>query len=246
MVPVDDLKGRVALVTGASRGIGRGIALELAHTGARVVVNYRREEAKAEEVATAIRNGGGVALVVQADVGNSRDVQRLVKTAAAELGSIGILVNNAGIARPQRMDEITEQDWDETVDTNLKSCFLVTQAVLPGMREQRWGRIVNLSSVAAHVGGVVGAHYAASKAGMLGLTHYLANTFVKDGITANAISPALIESDMVSSNPNARPDRIPAGRFGQPDEVAAVVVMLARNGYITGQTIHINGGWYMN
>jgi 3-oxoacyl-[acyl-carrier protein] reductase len=245
MVPVDDLEGRVALVTGASRGIGRGIALELAHTGARIVVNYRREEAKAEEVATAIRNGGGIALVVQADVGNSRDVQRLVETAAAELGSIGILVNNAGIARPQRMDEITEQDWDETVDTNLKSCFLVTQAVLPGMREQRWGRIVNLSSVAAHVGGVVGAHYAASKAGMLGLTHYLANTFVKDGITANAISPALIESDMVSSNPNARPDRIPVGRFGQPDEVAAVVAMLARNGYITGQTIHVNGGWYM-
>ena len=242
---MDSLSGRVALVTGASRGIGRAVAIALAKAGASVIVNCRREQVKAEEVARAIRGTGGKALVVPADVGNAQDVVRMVETAQADLGPISILVNNAGIARPQPIDQITEQDWDEIVDTNLKSCFLVTQAVLPGMRAQQWGRIVNLSSVAAHVGGVVGAHYAASKAGMLGLTHYVANTFVKDGITANAISPALIESDMVMSNPNAKPDRTPVGRFGKPDEVADVVVMLARNGYITGQTIQVNGGWYM-
>jgi len=242
---VDDLGGRVALVTGASRGIGRAVAIALARAGAKVAVNYRREQAKAEEVAGAIRAGGGTALVVRADVANAQDVARMVDAARAGLGTIGILVNNAGIARPQPVEQITEQDWDDIVDTNLKSCFLVTQAVLRGMRAQRWGRILNVSSVAAHVGGVVGAHYAASKAGMLGLTHYVANTFVKEGITANAISPALIESDMVTSNPNAKPDRIPVGRFGKPEEVADVVVMLARNGYITGQTIQVNGGWYM-
>jgi 3-oxoacyl-[acyl-carrier protein] reductase len=127
----------------------------------------------------------------------------------------------------------------------LKSCFLVTQAVLPGMRARRWGRIVNLSSVAAHVGGVVGAHYAASKAGMLGLTHFYASRLAKEGITANAISPALIETEMVTANVNATSERIPIGRFGAVEEVADVAVMLARNGYITGQTLHVNGGWYM-
>ena len=242
---MDNLDGNVALVTGASRGIGRAVAIALAQAGASVVLNYRRQQVKAEEAANAIRAAGGTALVVRADVANAQDVARMVDAARAGLGTIGILVNNAGIARPQPVEQITEQDWDDIVDTNLKSCFLVTQAVLPGMRAQRWGRIVNLSSVAAHVGGVVGAHYAASKAGMLGLTHYIANTFVKEGITANAISPALIESDMVTSNPNAKPDRIPVGRFGKPEEVADVVVMLARNGYITGQTIQVNGGWYM-
>jgi 3-oxoacyl-[acyl-carrier protein] reductase len=144
------------------------------------------------------------------------------------------------------LEEITEADWDEVVDTNLKSCFLLTQAVLPGMRARRWGRIINISSVAAQVGGVVGPHYAASKAGMHGLTHFYASRLAKEGITANSIAPALIETDMVTSNPNATPDRIPVGRFGTPDEVAAVAVMLARNPYITGQTINVNGGWHMS
>jgi 3-oxoacyl-[acyl-carrier protein] reductase len=129
---------------------------------------------------------------------------------------------------------------------NLKSCFLVTQAVLPGMRARRWGRIINVSSVAAHVGGVVGAHYAASKAGMLGLTHYYASRLAREGITVNAISPALIETEMVTSNPHAVPDRIPLGRFGEEAEVADAALMLARKGYITGQTLHVNGGWYMS
>ena len=177
---------------------------------------------------------------------SSSDVDRLVDAVRSELGPIDILVNNAGIARVQGIEEITEKDWDELIAVNLKSCFLVTQAVLPDMRARRWGRIINLSSVAAHVGGVVGAHYAASKAGMLGLTHFYASRLAREGITVNAISPALIETEMVTANLNATPDRIPVGRFGECDEVAEAALMLARNGYITGQTLHVNGGWYMS
>ena len=162
------------------------------------------------------------------------------------LGPVDILVNNAGIARVQGIEEITEKDWDELIAVNLKSCFLMTQAVLPDMRARRWGRIINLSSVAAHVGGVVGAHYAASKAGMLGLTHFYASRLAREGITVNAISPALIETEMVTANLNATPDRIPVGRFGGCDEVAEAALMLAGNAYITGQTLHVNGGWYMS
>jgi 3-oxoacyl-[acyl-carrier protein] reductase len=157
---------------------------------------------------------------------------------------VEILVNNAGIARPQPIEEITERDWNELIATNLTSCFLVSQAALPGMRARRWGRIINVSSVAAQVGGVVGPHCAASKAGMHGLTHFYAQALAKEGITANTVAPALIETEMVTANLNARPDRIPIGRFGRTDECAEVAVMLARNGYITGQTINVNGGWY--
>ena len=162
------------------------------------------------------------------------------------LGSANILVNNAGIARPKKIEDITETDWDELVDVNLKSAFLVTQAVLPKMRSARWGRIINVSSVAAQIGGVVGPHYAASKAGMIGLTHSYAHLLAKEGITVNTVAPALIETEMVTSNLNAKPDLIPVGRFGDVDEVAQVVVMLATNRYITGQTINVNGGWYMS
>jgi len=243
---MDDLTGRVALVTGASRGIVRAIALALAQAGAGIAVNYRTQRTEAESVARTICDLGRRALAVEADVAQPEHVRRLITTVRAELGAIDILVNNAGIARPQKIEDITERDWDDLLDTNLKSSFMVTQAVLPEMRGRRWGRIINISSVAAHVGGVVGPHYAASKAGMLGLTHYYAHALVKEGITANAISPALIETDMVRSNLNAKPDRIPVGRFGHADEVAGVVVLLARNPYITGQTIHVNGGWYMS
>jgi 3-oxoacyl-[acyl-carrier protein] reductase len=155
-------------------------------------------------------------------------------------------VNNSGITRPQPLDEITEKDWDELLDTNLKSMFLVTQQVLPGMRARHWGRIINLSSVAAQTGGVVGPHYASSKAGILGLTHSYAALLSKEGITVNAIAPALIYTEMVAVNPKARADLIPVGRFGAVEEVADVAVMLARNGYITGQTINVNGGWYFS
>jgi len=163
-----------------------------------------------------------------------------------ELGPISILVNNAGISRSQPLDQITERDWDEILTVNLKSMFLTCQAVLPGMRQRRWGRIINLSSVAAQLGGVVGPHYAASKAGCLGLTHSYAALLAKEGITVNAIAPALIETEMVTRNLKATPERIPMGRFGKIEEVAEVAVMLAGNGYITGQTINVNGGWYMS
>jgi 3-oxoacyl-[acyl-carrier protein] reductase len=242
---VDDLNGRVGLVTGSSRGIGRAIALALAEAGADIVLNFRKRSAEAKNVEEQIHRLERRCISIQADVSSASDVGQLIKRGEDKLGPVDILVNNAGISRPQAIEEIIEQDWDEVVTTNLKSCFLVTQAVLPGMRARKWGRIVNLSSVAAQVGGVVGPHYAASKAGMLGLTHFYAQRLAQEGVTVNAIAPALIETEMVTSNPNARPDRIPVGRYGSVDEVAGVAVMLARNGYMNGQTINVNGGWYM-
>lgn len=243
---MDDLTGKVALVTGSSRGIGRAIAVALARAGVDVAVNYLHRAAEARAVEAEIVQLQRRCICIQADVSAARDVERLVREVQEQLGPIDILVNNAGTSRPQPIEQITERDWDEVVDANLKSCFLVTQAALPGMRARRWGRIINLSSVAAQTGGVVGPHYAASKAGIHGMTHFFAQRLAKEGITANAIAPALIETEMVTANPNARPDLIPVGRFGLPDEVADVALMLARNGYITGQTINVNGGWFMS
>jgi 3-oxoacyl-[acyl-carrier protein] reductase len=243
---MENLTGKIALVTGASLGIGRAIAEAFAKAGVDVAVNYFRHQAEAEEACASIRRSGRRALAVQADVSKSAEVMRLVKTVEEGLGPIDILVNNSGITRPQPLEEIREEDWDELINVNLKSAFLVTQQVAPGMRARRWGRIINLSSVAAHTGGVVGPHYAASKAGILGLTHSYANLLVREGITVNAIAPALIYTQMVAANPRARADLIPLGRFGQVQEVADVAVMLAGNGYITGQTINVDGGWYMS
>jgi 3-oxoacyl-[acyl-carrier protein] reductase len=238
------LGSRVALVTGASRGIGEAIALALAEAGAAVAVNYKSRAADADAVRDRIRALGRRSIAIAADVSLAADVQRLVGEVRSGLGPIDVLVNNAGIARAQKLDEITEADWDQIIDGNLKSCFLVTQAVLPDMRSRRFGRIINLSSVAAQIGGVISPQYAASKAGMLGMTRYYARHLAREGITVNAIAPAQIETDMVTSNPNARPDLIPVGRFGSVDEVSDVAVMLAGNGYITGQTINVNGGWF--
>lgn len=243
---MNDLKGRVALVTGSSRGIGRAIALALAEAGADVVVNFLRRAAEAQTVELQIRQLSRRCVSIQADVSLVGEVERLIKNGANQLGPIDILVNNAGISLPQSIEEISERDWDEVITANLKSCFMATQAVLPQMRARKWGRIVNLSSVAAQTGGVVGPHYAASKAGIIGLTHYYAQRLAKEGITVNAIAPALVATEMVTSNPNATPDRIPLGRYGLPEEVAEVAVMLARNSYMTGQTINVNGGWFMN
>jgi len=234
------------LVTGGSRGIGASVALALAKAGADVAVNFRTRGEQAEEVCSEIRNLGRRSLAVQADVSHSAEVSKMIARIEREMGVVSILVNNAGVARPLKIEEITEADWDATMNVNSKSAFLVTQAVLPGMRTRRWGRIINMSSVAAQTGGVVGPHYASSKAGLLGLTRSYAALLAKEGITANAISPALIETEMVRGNPRAKPELIPVGRFGTVEEVSAVVVMLAENGYITGQTINVNGGWYMS
>ncbi len=196
---MQNLNNRIALVTGGSRGIGAAIAVALARAGADVAVNYRERADAAQEVCAAISELGRRAYAVKADVSVSTDVCRMVAEVENHLGSVDILVNNAGIARPQKLDEITEADWDEILTVNLKSVFLVTQAVVGGMRQRKWGRIINLSSVAAQTGGAVGAHYAASKAGMIGLTHYCAASLVKEGVTINAIAPALIRTEMVNA-----------------------------------------------
>ena len=241
-----DLKNRVALVTGGSRGIGAAVATALAKAGADVAVNYRQRADAANAVCGEITGGGRKAIAVQADVSVAAEVKRMVAEVETKVGGIDILVNNAAIAHPRKFEEITEAAWDEVLTVNLKSVFLVTQAVIGGMRQRKWGRIINLSSVAAQTGGAVGAHYAASKAGIIGLTHSCASSFAKEGITVNAIAPALIDTDMVTSNPNASPALIPMGHFGSVDDVASVAMMLAMNDYMTGQTISVNGGWYMS
>ncbi|MBV9180498.1 MAG: 3-oxoacyl-ACP reductase FabG [Acidobacteria bacterium] len=240
------LEAKVALVTGASRGIGAAISIALARQGADVALNYHRREDAARTVSSEIEKLGRKAKLFPADVSQSAAVERMIETIQQDLGPVNILVNNAGIARPQKVREISEADWDQIIAVNLKSTFLVTQAVLPSMEAAQWGRIINISSVAAQTGGVVGPHYAASKAGMLGLTHSYSALLAKSGITVNAIAPALIETEMVSSNVRARTELIPVGRFGTVEEVAEVAVLLAMNGYITGQTVHVNGGWYMS
>jgi len=241
-----DLTGKVALVTGASRGIGRAVAIALAEAGADVGVNFRGREAEALETCAAIQRLGRRALPIKADISKAREVEKLVTAVERTLGGVEILVNNAGIVAQKPLEEISEADWDQMLAVNLKSAFLVTQRVLPGMRARHWGRIINLSSVAAQTGGITGPHYAAAKAGLIGLAHSYARHLFKEGITANAIAPALIETEMVTKNMTARPEMVPVGRFGAPEEVAAAAVLLARNGYITGQTINVNGGWYMS
>jgi 3-oxoacyl-[acyl-carrier protein] reductase len=239
-----DLSGRIALVTGGSRGIGRAIAVALARAGAAVAVNFRSKELAAHEVCAHIEGLGGRAIAVQGDVGKAGDVAQMLKTVRRELGPVSVLVNNAGIGVRRTIDEITEADWDEMLTINLKAAFLVTQAVLPDMRAARWGRIMALSSVAAHTGGVVGPHYASSKAGIIGLMHYYASYLAKEGITANAIAPGPVRTDMAADLPQLLPESVPVGRFGQPEEIAEVAVMLACNGFLTGQTINVDGGRY--
>jgi 3-oxoacyl-[acyl-carrier protein] reductase len=243
---MEQLTGRVALVTGGGRGIGRAISLALARAGCDVGVNYRERRADAESAVQEILKLGRRAAAVQSDVSRSADVSRLLHETETQLGPIEVLVNNAGKILIQSIEQMREEDWNDMLASNLTSCFLVTQAVLPGMRARRWGRIINMSSVAAQAGSVFGVHYAAAKAGMIGLTRSYARVLAKEGITVNAITPALVATEMVSSNPIAKPDMIPIGRFGDIEEVADVALMLVGNAYITGQTINVNGGYYLS
>ena len=236
-----DLNGHTALVTGASRGIGAAIAMALAEAGAAVAVNYRERADEADAVVAKIREFGGRATGIAADVSRAADVANMVDLAGSALGPIDILVNNAGLAIVRSIDDLTESDFDLTIAVNLKSAFLCTQAVVPAMRAKKWGRIVNISSGAARGAGAIGVHYNASKAGMEGLTRGYAARLVKEGITVNAVAPSLIETDMMRGRSDLARN-IPLGRLGHPEEVAQAVLMVIGNDYMTGQTIILNGG----
>jgi 3-oxoacyl-[acyl-carrier protein] reductase len=236
-----DLSGHTALVTGASRGIGAAIAIMLAEAGAAVAVNYRERADQADAVVAKIKSTGGRAIASPADVSQAAAVAKMVDHVTSTLGPTDILVNNAGIAIVRGIDDLTEADFDATIAVNLKSAFLCTQAVLPAMRANKWGRIVNISSGAARGAGAIGVHYNASKAGMEGLTRGYAARVVKEGITVNAVAPTLIETDMMRGRSDLARN-IPLGRLGHPDEVAQAVLMVLGNDYMTGQTIALNGG----
>lgn len=243
MQPEIDFSGRVALVTGASKGIGQSTAVALASCGADVAINYLRNADGAEATRREVEALGRRALVVQADVTDEAAVEAMAGRVAEALGPADVLVNNAGWARQQPFDEITPADFDGVLAANLRSAFLCTRAVLPGMRQRGWGRIVNVSSGAAHAGGVVGVHYNAAKAGMEGLTRGYASKLVREGITVNVVAPALIDTGPGRDH-EARRKIVPLGREGTPEEVAQAIVMAAANAYMTGQVVVLNGGLY--
>jgi len=243
-VEMSEGKNRVALVTGGSRGIGKAIALALPRACAAVAVNYRERGEDAAEVVAALNRSGARAVAVAADVSDAGAVQRMVDEVEERLGPIDILVNNAGMAAPRGLDDITEADFDQAIAVNLKSAFLCTQAVLPGMRARGWGRIVNISSIGARIGaGSVSIAYGTAKAGLEGLTRAYALRLAPEGVTVNAVAPGLIDTEMgqplIAAGAAAR---IPVGRVGTAEEIAQAVLLLVGDGYITGQTIGVNGG----
>jgi 3-oxoacyl-[acyl-carrier protein] reductase len=238
-VNVVDLQGRVALVTGASRGIGRAIALALAERGAAVAVNFRARAEEADSAVAQIRSAGGRAMAVRANVSVSAQVNEMAARIESELGPVDVLVNNAGIA----ITGMREEDFDLGIAVNLKSAFLCTEAVLPGMCARRWGRIVNISSGAARGPGLLGVVYNASKAGLEGLTRGYASRTAKDGVTVNAIAPGPTDTERGAPlKAGGVEARIPVGRMGQAEDVAQATVMIVGNDFITGQTIAVNGG----
>lgn len=245
------LDGKVALVTGASRGIGRGIALRLARDGASVAVNYRSGEAAARETVSSIEESGGRAIAVQGDVGVPEETTAAVAATMHDLGGLHILVNNAGISADMLTVRLSEEDWDKVLDTNLKGAFLVTKAALRPMMRQRWGRIINIASVSAFTGNVGQASYAAAKAGMVGLTKSVAREVATRGITANVVAPGLVDTEMTQALPDEvrtwMLNQIPMGKPGAVEDVAAAVAFLASDdaAYITGNVLKVDGGMVM-
>ncbi|QSP94793.1 3-oxoacyl-[acyl-carrier-protein] reductase [Marinobacter salinisoli] len=247
---MQDLKGKVAIVTGASRGIGRHIALQLARRGADVAINYRSRQSEGDEVAKEIEALGVRALAIQADLSKMPEARSLIDQVHDNWGRIDILVNNAGITRDKSMKKLTDEDWNDVLDTNLGSVYATCSEVLKIMMEQNFGRIINITSFVGQAGNFGQANYAASKGGIIAFTKTLALEMARYNITVNAIAPGFTETEMLEQVPeNIREQiiaRIPMGRFGQPEEIARAVVFLAAEGdYITGQQINVNGGVYM-
>ena len=245
------LDGKCALVTGASRGIGRAVALKLASEGAKVALNFAGNEAAANEVRQEIEAAGGQAILVKADVANEAAVQDMVQKTADAFGRIDILVNNAGITRDGLLARMKEEDWDAVLSTNLKGVFLTTKAVAKLMMKQRAGRIVNMASVVGVSGNAGQANYSAAKAGVIGFTKTIARELASRGVTANAVAPGFIATDMTSvlsdKAKEAALTGIPLGRMGTPEDVAAAVLFLVsdQSSYITGQVLHVDGGMVM-
>ncbi|SFB57878.1 3-oxoacyl-[acyl-carrier-protein] reductase [Cohnella sp. OV330] len=246
-----DLSGKAALVTGASRGIGRAIALALAEAGCDVAVNYAGGESAARETANAIEALGRKAILVQANVGKAAEFDAMVQTAIEAFGKLDILVNNAGITRDNLIMRMKEEEFDAVIETNLKGVFNGIKAVTRPMMKQRYGRIINISSVVGVLGNAGQANYVAAKAGVIGLTKSAARELASRGITVNAVAPGFIETDMTDKLPadlrEAMLKDIPLGRMGRPEEIASSVLYLASDSasYMTGQTIHVDGGMYM-
>ena len=237
------LRGRVALLTGASGGIGQALALALAREGATLALSYGSGKDAASALAERITEEGGTALVVGADMSDEHDPAHLVEEVEQELGPIEVLVGNAGRGKIRSLEELSVAEFDRTYAINVRAPFLLAQAVLPGMSERRFGRVVFMSSAAAFTGGIVGAHYASSKAGLNGLTHYLASRFAASGVTINAVAPALIaETGMLPGTPEQLISQIPVQRLGRPEEVADLTVSILRNPFITNQVVSIDGG----
>lgn len=245
------LEGKVAVVTGASRGIGRAIALKLASLGATVVVNYNGSREKAEKVKQEIEDNGGNASIYQCNVSDYEACQNMIQSIIEEYGRIDILINNAGITRDGLLMKMSEADFDQVIDTNLKGAFNTTRFVTRQMLRQKSGRIINMASVVGVTGNVGQVNYAASKAGIIGLTKATAREVASRGITVNAIAPGFIETDMTDVLPDkvkeASVSQIPLGKFGKPEQVAAAVAFLSSDdaGYITGQVLNVDGGMVM-